>query len=202
MRERTAETGEHGNFISPTDREKSIDELYHSFMQFEEPQHLVVFTDSDHAGCLRTRKSTSSFKIMYGQHLLRSASSTQAVISLRSGESEFYSLVKGVAAGLGAVAMLRDLGVELTGGATVEVKVDSTAGRGVAMRRGAGRIRHIATPTLMGPETGAGRKGQSLEDTWQREPSRFGIKAFGCSFDPETPCLRVASSHSELADLI
>ena len=34
--------------------------------QFEEPQHLVVCTDSDHAGCLRTRKSTSSFKIMYG----------------------------------------------------------------------------------------------------------------------------------------
>ena len=116
--------------------------------QFEEPQHLVVFTDSNHAGCLRTRKSTSSFKIMYGQHLLRSASSTQAVISLSSGESEFYSLVKGVAAGLGAVAMLRDLGVKLTGDATVEVKVDATAGRGVAMRRGAGRIRHIATPTL------------------------------------------------------
>ena len=103
--------------------------------QFEEPQQLVVFTDSNHAGCLRTRKSTSSFKIMYGQHLLRSASSTQAV-------------VKAVAAGLGAVAMLRDLGVKLTGDTTVEVKVDATAGRGVAMRRGAGRIRHIATPTL------------------------------------------------------
>ena len=106
--------------------------------QFEEPQHLVVFTDSDHVGGLRTRKSTSSFKIMYGQHLLRSASSIQAVISLSSGDSEFYSLVKGVAAGLGAVAMLRDLGVELTGDATTEVKVDATAGRGVAMRRGAG----------------------------------------------------------------
>ena len=116
--------------------------------QSEEPQHLVVFTDSDHAGCLRTRKGTSSFKIVYGQHLLRSASSTQAVISLSSGESEFYSLVKGVAAGLGALAMLRDLGVELTGDATIEVKVDATAGRGVAMRRGAGRTRHIATPTL------------------------------------------------------
>ena len=44
--------------------------------------------------------------------------------------------------------MLRDLGVKLTGDATVEVKVDAAAGRGVAMRRSAGRIRHIATPTL------------------------------------------------------
>ena len=54
--------------------------------------------------------------------------------------------------------MLRDLGVDL--GNTIptqegrrekpviEVKVDASAGRGVAMRRGAGRIRHIATPTL------------------------------------------------------
>ena len=57
-------------------------------------------------------------------------------------------MIKGMTAGLGAVAMLRDLGVELTGDATIEVKVDATAGRGVAMRRGAGRIRHIATPTL------------------------------------------------------
>ena len=53
-----------------------------------------------------------------------------------------------MAAGFGAVAMLRDLAVELIGDATIEVKVDATAGRGVVMRRGAGRIRHIATPTL------------------------------------------------------
>ena len=188
MHERTAETGEHGNFIPPTDREKSINELYHSFMQFEEPQHLVVFTDSDHAGCLRTRKSTSSFKIMYGQHLPRSASSTQAVISLRSGESEFYSLVKGVAAGLGAAAMLRDLGVELTGDATVEVKVDATAGRGVAMRRGAGRIRHIATPTLWVQKLVQDGKVKVSKIPGNANPADLGSKAFGCSFDPETPC--------------
>ena len=29
-----------------------------------------------------------------------------------------------------------------------EIKLDATAGRAIAMRRGAGRIRHIATPTL------------------------------------------------------
>ena len=29
-----------------------------------------------------------------------------------------------------------------------EIKLDATAGRAMAMRRGAGRIRHIATPTL------------------------------------------------------
>ena len=31
---------------------------------------------------------------------------------------------------------------------SLEIKLDATAGRATAMRRGAGRIRHIATPTL------------------------------------------------------
>ena len=31
---------------------------------------------------------------------------------------------------------------------SLEIKLDATAGRAIAMRRGAGRIRHVATPTL------------------------------------------------------
>ena len=31
---------------------------------------------------------------------------------------------------------------------SLEIKLDATAGRAIAMRRGAGRIKHIATPTL------------------------------------------------------
>ena len=30
----------------------------------------------------------------------------------------------------------------------LEIKLDATAGRAIEMRRGAGRIRHVATPTL------------------------------------------------------
>ena len=97
-------------------------------------------------------------------------------------------LVKGVAAGLGAAAMLRDLGVELTGDATVEVKVDATAGRGVAMRRGAGRIRHIATPTLWVQKLVQDGKVKVSKIPGNANPADLGSKAFGCSFDPETPC--------------
>ena len=58
---------------------------------------------------------------------------------------------------------MRDLGVVLqqrgvqvkakgsgdgVGSPSLEIKLDATAGRANAMRRGAGRIRHIATPTL------------------------------------------------------
>ena len=57
--------------------------------------------------------------------------------------------------------MMRDLGVVLQqrgveakakglgdGIDSLEIKLDATAGRAIAMRRGAGRVRHIATPTL------------------------------------------------------
>ena len=85
--------------------------------------------------------------------MLRSTSTTQGVIALISGESEFYASVKGTSAGLGAVSMLKDLGVDnckktKIDKAVLEVRVDASAGRGIAVRQRAGRICHIATPTL------------------------------------------------------
>ena len=120
--------------------------------QVEEASHAGVLTDSDHAGCLQTRKSTSSSKLFYGSHMLRSTSTTQGVIAVSSGESEFYALVKVTSAGLGAISMLKDLGVDIGKNtkidkAALEVRVDASAGRGIAVRRGAGMIRHTATPT-------------------------------------------------------
>ena len=82
--------------------------------QIEELSHVVVFTDSDHAGCLKTRKNTSSSKLFYGSHMLRSTSTTQGVVALSSAESELYALVKGRSAGVGAVSMLKDLGVNIS----------------------------------------------------------------------------------------
>ena len=84
--------------------------------------------------------------IFYGKHLIRSSSTTQGVIALSSGEAEFYAMVKVTSAGLGVEALLRDLGAPSTH--PLQVTVDATAGIGIASRKGAGRIRHIATPTL------------------------------------------------------
>ena len=49
--------------------------------------------------------------------------------------------------------MLNDLGVDINKNtksdkAVMEVSADASAGRGIPGRRGAGRIRHIATPAL------------------------------------------------------
>ena len=128
------------------------------FHRQERQTRLLIESDSDHAGCLRTRRSTSSSKLFHGTHLIRSSSTTQTVLALSSGESEFYAAVKAGSVGIGAVHMMEDLGlafseptevrVRKTDNPKLEIKADATAGIGVAMRRGAGRIRHIATPTL------------------------------------------------------
>ena len=65
------------------------------------PDELVIWTDSDHAGCTKTRKSTSGGVAMLGSHLIKSWSSTQDIVALSSGEAEYYGIVKGAAQGFG-----------------------------------------------------------------------------------------------------
>ena len=55
---------------------------------------LDVYGDSDHAGCLKTRKSTTGMVLMRDAHCLKVSSHTQSTISLSSGESEYYGIVK------------------------------------------------------------------------------------------------------------
>ena len=110
------------------------------------PIQLTAFSDADFAGCTTSRKSTSNSLVFFGNHLLRASSTTQSVIALSSGESEFYAAVKSASVSLGMKAMMNDLGVNLI--EAVKLYVDSTACLGAAGRRGAGRIRHIATSIL------------------------------------------------------
>ena len=127
------------------------------------PKQITCFSDSNFAGCLQSRKGTSSCQKFYGKHLLKSTSTTQAVVSLSSAEAELYAAVKAGAARIGCVSTMRDLAVVLQqhrievkvkwlvmelDSPSLEIKLDATAGRAIAMRRGAGRIRHIATATL------------------------------------------------------
>ena len=60
-----------------------------------------VYTDTDWAGCPRTRKSTSGGCLLVGAHAIKTWSSTQSSVSLSSGEAEFYGVVRGAGVGLG-----------------------------------------------------------------------------------------------------
>ena len=100
--------------------------------------------DTDHAGCLKTRRSTNGGALMHGKHTIKSWASTQSVIALSSGEAEYYGAVKGASVLLGALSLCKDLGIELKG----RVHTDSSAAKGMANRRGLGKTRHIDTQYL------------------------------------------------------
>ena len=76
---------------------------------------------------------------MRDAHCLKVSSHTQSTISLSSGESEYYGIVKCAAIGLGARSMLADFGMS----ADVVVRTDSSSGLAVGSGRGLGRLRHV-----------------------------------------------------------
>ena len=105
---------------------------------------LDIYTDTDWAGCPRTRKSTSGGCVMMGHHAVKSWSSTQSSVALSSGEAEFNGVVRGAGIGLGCRSLMRDLGIELP----VRVWTDSSAAIGICTRQGLGKLRHLDTHTL------------------------------------------------------
>jgi hypothetical protein len=105
---------------------------------------IEVYTDTDFAGCPRTRKSTSGGCVLIGKHTTKSWSSTQTSIALSSGEAEFNGVVRGSGVGLGYQSFLRDLGLEVP----LRVWTDSSAAVGICNRQGLGGIRHLDTHTL------------------------------------------------------
>ena len=110
----------------------------------QELSHIDTYVDTDWAGCVRTRKSTSGGAIMLGKHCIKHWSSTQPSVSLSSGEAEFYGVVRGAGQGLGYQALLGDLGVSVP----LRVWTDSSAALGICSRQGLGKLRHLDTHTL------------------------------------------------------
>ncbi len=81
---------------------------------------------------------------MWGSHPIKSWASTQGVIALSSGEAEYYSIVKGGSSSLGIRSILKDMGVDVK----IKVKIDASAAKGIASRRGVGENRHIEVSQL------------------------------------------------------
>ena len=105
---------------------------------------LDVSVDTDFAGCLKTRRSTSGGSAMIGTHLLKVWSTTQTTVALSSGEAELSGIVRGASQALGLQSVAADLGMKLD----LSVHTDSTAAIGMCKRRGLGKIRHLAVADL------------------------------------------------------
>ena len=112
--------------------------------KWQKADTIEVYSDTDWAGCGKTRKSTSGGVAMVGAHAVKTWSSTQPQVSLSSGEAEFYGTVRASGMGLGFQSLLRDLGCELK----VRVWTDSSAAIGICTRQGLGKLRHLDTQTL------------------------------------------------------
>lgn len=111
---------------------------------FQNASCVDVYSDTDWAGCAKTRKSTSGGCVMLGSHLIKSWSSTQLSVSLSSAEAEFYGVVKASSYALGYKSLLDDLGIQ----SRVREWTNLSATLGICNRSGLGKLRHVDTHCL------------------------------------------------------
>ena len=76
--------------------------------------------------------------------MIKGWSTTQQIVALSSGEAEYYGIVRGSSIGIGIRSVLADLGSAVR----IGVRTDASAAKGIASRRGLGKIRHIEVHQL------------------------------------------------------
>ena len=93
---------------------------------------LQVYVDSDWAGDLLGRKSTTGVIVRRRKHLLRHMSCLQTLVALASGEAEYYALIRGACTSLGIQSRYQDWMIDVP----IQIYSDNSAARSVARRRG------------------------------------------------------------------
>ena len=137
------------------------------------PEGVDVYVDTNHAGCLRTRKSTNGGMIKHGNNVIKTWSSTQSVVALSSGESEYYGIVKGASEGLGIRSLMQDWGIQCM----VRLWTDSSAAKGIANRVGLSkRTRHIAVHHLWVQERVENKDLSVSKVAGEKNPADIGTK--------------------------
>ena len=103
---------------------------------------VVAYVDSDWAGCVQTRKSTSGVSVFFNGCLIASQSRTQQTIATSSGEAELYSIGLGTSECLFLKPLLIEMNI--TSRVNIRVFTDSSAGKSMSTRFGASKkTRHV-----------------------------------------------------------
>ena len=102
-------------------------------------------TDSDWAGDEATRRSTSGKGVVLnGAHTISWWCKLQATVALSSCEAELNASLKGAVERLNAQGLAKGFGDD----PSLELRTDASAARGVIMRQGVGKIRHLHVKQL------------------------------------------------------
>ena len=101
---------------------------------------IVAYSDSDWAGNIRTRRSTTGSVICHGNNVLLVKCSTQKVVALSSAEGEYYAMCRTATL---AEFIRNVMSFWLDIPKLVELWVDASAAKAMAERRGVGKTRHI-----------------------------------------------------------
>ena len=102
-------------------------------------QDVVGLTDSDRAGCLDARRSTCGGVVRHGEHTISWWCKLQSGVALSSCEAELNSTLKGAIEGLN----VQRLANAFNDWPSLELRTDASASRGVIMRQGVGKVRHL-----------------------------------------------------------
>ena len=101
------------------------------------PVEVVSYSDSDWAGCQRSRRSTSGSLITLFSVNLSSTSRTQASVSHSSAEAELYAMTQATIDSLAIKHFIKELKSEiLSGEVKFTLKMDASAGKTMASRLG------------------------------------------------------------------
>ncbi len=117
--------------------------VFHYYWQ-QPPTSLDAYVDSDWAGCKTSGRSTSGGAVLHGWHVIKSWSTTQAIVAMSSAEAELYAMTKGAANTLGIMSLGGDFGMSLD----AKVHTDASAALGIVNRQGLGKLRHIRVQYL------------------------------------------------------
>ena len=110
---------------------------------------MTVWTDSDWAGDLASRRSTSGGVIVYRGAILSHWSKSQSNVALSSAEAELNATVKGLSELVGLYNLIQEtqrVSVNLV------LCTDASACKGMLLRHGAGKVKHLSVKQLWAQE--------------------------------------------------
>ena len=115
----------------------------------EQDQELVAWTDSDWAGDIESRRSTSGGYVSYRGATLMHWSKMQSNVALSSAEAELNATVKGLSELIGLYHIIVET-QKVT--PSLALCTDASACKSMLLRHGAGRVKHLSVKQLWSQE--------------------------------------------------